>query len=246
LWNNSDQSVALSTKIEISKGWLLLCGFLMAAGMFTTRAQRVIRAAVNTGSQYDHVSLYAPEWCRYLARKLLRLRRKEPSLAPPPTVTPRGKKLHYDALRAGVIMAVSASVIALASGLGLPVSTTYVAFAAILGTGFSDRVMSRGDADLKFGRAIWVVTGWFLAAVIAMLAGAVTVNIISWLGTWGLLLALTINLSTLLVSRKYSDEQEERVHGKGRVSLDDETDGEPVTSEPEQAPGVNGDENDHH
>ena len=39
--------------------------------------------------------------------------------------------------------------IAFASGKGIPVSTTYVAFAAVIGTGMADRVFVRGDADLK-------------------------------------------------------------------------------------------------
>ena len=68
-----------------------------------------------------------------------------------PASSETGKKIHYDTLRASVITGVSASVIAFASGRGLPVSTTYVAFAAVLGTGLSDRVFSRGDADLKIG-----------------------------------------------------------------------------------------------
>ena len=52
------------------------------------------------------------------------------------------EKIHFDTLRASVINGVSASVIAFASGQGLPLSTTYVAFAAVLGTGLSDRVFA--------------------------------------------------------------------------------------------------------
>ena len=64
------------------------------------------------------------------------------------------EKIHFDTLRASVINGVSASVIVFASGQGLPLSTTYVAFAAVLGTGLSDRVFARGHAEKKLGRAI--------------------------------------------------------------------------------------------
>lgn len=127
-------------------------------------------------------------------------------------MTPRGKKVHYDALRAAVISSVSAGVIALASSRGLPVSTTYVAFAAVLATGLADRVLSRGDADLKIGRAIWVVVSWFISAVIAVAATAGVARMIYHLGIVGLLIALALNLSIRFYAQKKADEQEARVH----------------------------------
>ena len=45
---------------------------LTVSGMFTTYAQRVTRAEVNTGSQFDHLALYAPKWCTMSARLPLR------------------------------------------------------------------------------------------------------------------------------------------------------------------------------
>jgi phosphate/sulfate permease len=127
-------------------------------------------------------------------------------------VSPQGKKVHYDALRAAVISSVSAGVIALASSRGLPVSTTYVAFAAVIATGLADRVLARGDADLKIGRAIWVVVSWFLAAAIAMVATAGVARLIYHLGLVGLVIALAINLTVRFYSQKKADEQENRIH----------------------------------
>lgn len=212
LWQHSDQSVASATQIQIPMWVLTICGALMVAGMMTENAQRVTRAQVNVGSQYDKVALYAPEWCRAIARWILGRFPHRPELAPPPTVTPRGKKVHYDALRAAVISSVSAGVIALASSRGLPVSTTYVAFAAVLATGLADRVLSRGDADLKIGRAIWVVVSWFISAVIAVAATAGVARMIYHLGIVGLLIALALNLSIRFYAQKKADEQEARVH----------------------------------
>ncbi|HOP77329.1 MAG TPA: inorganic phosphate transporter [Thermogutta sp.] len=212
LWRHAEQTVAQATQITIPTWVLFICGCLLVAGMMTENAQRVTRAQVNVGSQFDRVALYAPEWCRAMARALLRFFPHRPELAPPPMVSPQGKKVHYDALRAAVISSVSAGVIALASSRGLPVSTTYVAFAAVIATGLADRVLARGDADLKIGRAIWVVVSWFLAAIIAVVATAGVARLIYHLGFVGLLSALAINLSVRFYSQKVADEQERRIH----------------------------------
>jgi phosphate/sulfate permease len=212
LWQHRTESVATATKIPIPIWVLFGTGALMVAGMFTENAQRVTRAQVNTGSQFDRVALYAPEWCRRLARWLLRVFPPRKELAPPPTVTAAGKKLHYDALRAAVITSVSAGIIALASSHGLPVSTTYVSFAAVLATGMADRVLQRGDADLKVGRAIWVVFSWFASAGIAVAATAAVARLIYHGELIGLGAALAANLTVRALAQRAADRQEERVH----------------------------------
>jgi len=198
----------IATKIPIPIWMLFGCGVLMASGMFTTYAQRVTRAEVNTGSQFDEVALYAPEWCKKIARLFLEFRGEREVLAPESTLTEAGKKVHYDTLRASVITGISASVIAFASGQGLPVSTTYVAFAAVLGTGLSDRVFSRGNADTKLGRAIWVITCWFLAPIIAILATGCVAQIVYHLSTVGLVVCLVLNLGLRRFFRHRADTHE--------------------------------------
>lgn len=214
IYQHPEESVGGATKIEIHHIWLFACGCLMVAGMTTKNAQRVTRAEVNTGSQFDQVALWAPEWCRSLARLAVRSQPEGLSLAPDPSTTETGKRIHYDTLRASVIMAVSASVIAFASSRGYPISTTYVAFAAVIATGWGDRVFDRGDADLKLGRAIWVVTSWFLAGFIAMgAAGVVAWVLYKW--TWfGFALALATNLSLRYYFRKRADRHEAVYHPK--------------------------------
>ncbi len=203
----------IASKVPIPKWALFACGALMASGMLTRYAQRVTRAEVNTGSQFDQVALYAPRWCIGLARILLGILPARKSLAPTQRMTETGKKVHYDALRASVITGVSASVIAFASGRGLPVSTTYVAFAAVLGTGMSDRVFARGDADLKIGRAIWVITCWFLAPVLAIIGTGLVAQLVYQLTTVGLALCIFLNIAARFGLKKRADAHEQKYHG---------------------------------
>lgn len=217
LWQHGegfDSAANLATKIPIGAWALVGCGVLMASGMFTTYAQRVTRAEVNTASQFDQVALYAPRWCKVLARWILPNTWQQTGsvLAPPPTKTTDQKKIHYDTLRASVITGVGASVIAFASGRGLPVSTTYVAFAAVIGTGLSDRVFARGDSDTKIGRAIWVVSCWFIAPFVAMIATGLVAVAVYNLRTSGLVVCLLANLGLRFLFQRYADRHEKAYH----------------------------------
>ena len=214
LWKNAALGTAEATRMSIPVWLLALCGALLVAGMGTRSAQRVTRAAVNTGSQFDHIALYAPGWCKALARLLLRLRPAGPDLAPPPQLSAQGKRVHFDPLRAAVIMSVSASVIAFASSNGFPVSTTYVVFAAVVATGMGDRTMARGDADLKIGRALWVVFSWFFGGLLALAAAAAVAGALLETGTLGLALGLAGNLALRAYVRRRSDRHEQRYHPK--------------------------------
>lgn len=205
------QDVKIGTEVPIQWWMLLICGLLLFAGMTTKNAQRVTKAAISTGSMGDHVALWAPRWCVTLATRLLRFRGDAPALAPRAAITSAGKTVHYDSLRACVIMSVSASVIATASSLALPVSTTYVAFAAVIATGMADRIFQRGDAELKLGRAIWVVLSWFLSALIAAGATACVAWLLLHLEVIGIVLCLTVNLVVRAYVKRRGDAQAKRV-----------------------------------
>ena len=207
-------------KISVPIWSLSACGVLMFCGMLTRRAQRVTRAEMNTASQQNKVKLYAPAWCCKLADFLIARKNQEEQQkdATPSDLTPTelrnqsGKKLHYDSLRASVILSVGACIIAFASGLGLPISTTYVAFASVIATGWGDRVFERGSSRLKIGRAIWVVTGWFLGAVIAFTVCAGVAFLIYRLSYFGVCLGLGVNLATRHYYSKRGQEHEVMYH----------------------------------
>ncbi len=220
LWQHQGETTAMASKVPIPMWALFGCGLLMVLGMMSRDAQRVTRAAVNTGSQYDHIALYAPKWCRALARIILRQNGEVKALAPEPRRDEHQKRVHFDALRASVIMAVSASVIAFASGNGFPVSTTYVTFAAVVSTGVADRVMTRGDSDRKIGRAIWVVFSWFAGALLAMFASMLVAAALVKLSLFGLALVVLANLGLRHFVKRRSAQHEERNHIEATKAAD--------------------------
>ena len=212
-----------SMKMSVPLWALAGCGFLMFCGMLTKRAHRVTQAEVHTASQRHQVTLYAPAWCRAAARAILKLGNNtvgqhRDDIAPKDEPEGGQDGLHYDALRASVILAVSACVIAVASSMGLPVSTTYVAFAAVVASGWGDRVYSRGHSDLKIGRTIWVVFGWFASAAVAFIATAGASSIVDGLKIPGLTLLLLTLVGIKLYSKSASDRHEVRHHASPRAS----------------------------
>jgi len=200
----------LSSQVDVAWWMLLGCGILLFLGMSTKTARRVTEAGVRAGSQGGKVRLYAPKWCLSFASYLVSKDASSNHTSSEQGTTESG--FHFDALRAAVITSVTGSVIAVASGLGLPVSTTYVSFAAVISTGWADRIFHTGDAVVKMGRTIWVVFCWFFSAFIAALATALMLQIIA-LGWWGILLALGINLAIRQLMQRRSDLHEQRVNG---------------------------------
>ncbi|MFQ5491984.1 MAG: inorganic phosphate transporter [Phycisphaerae bacterium] len=206
-----DDGVQAVTRVDVPRWQLFICGVLLVGGMMTRNALRVTKAQIRAGSQADHVALWAPQWCITLAEKLLSLRGRSESLAPRSVDLPTGERMHYDVLRASTITCVSACVIATASSLKLPVSTTYVTFAAILATGFADRIFQRGDSSLKLGRIIWVISSWFISAGIAAVAAGLICRLVYHFSIVGMTVALIINFTVRRIITRRADEQERRV-----------------------------------
>ena len=221
IWMIWQKGLHSGSQVSIPIWALFTCGFLMFLGMRTRRAQRVTRSEVNTASQQASVRLYAPRWCIGLARIFVTRDHEGAQLpvpAPEPDRDNRGKKFHYDTLRASVILAVSSCVIAFASGLGMPVSTTYVSFAAVIATGWGDRVFSRGPAELKLGRAIWVVTCWFLGMFLAAACGFAVAGALSRIGLFGFAIFLPMNLALRHYFAKKADQHDDLYHTKKHVA----------------------------
>ena len=143
-----------------------------------------------------------------MARWIVPKTGQDHALAPQPVSNDNEKLQHYDALRAAVITSVTGSVNAFASGMGLPVSTTYVAFAAMISTGWADKIFARGDAALKMGRTIWVVFCWFFSAILAAVMAGVISKLIGFLGLFGILIGLGFNLVSRLAIRQRANKHE--------------------------------------
>lgn len=119
----------------------------------------------------------------------------------------------FDMVRASVNLSVASSLIAFATSLKLPLSTTYVTFMVAMGTSLSDRAWGRESAVYRISGVLTVVGGWFLTAFIAFIFAAIVVTFIYFTGWVGLIvsfaLAVFLFLRSYFLHRKKFKEQQE-------------------------------------
>ena len=89
--------------------------------------------------------------------------------------------------------------------------------AAVVSTGWADRIFDRGDAHLKLGRTIWVVFCWFFSAFIAALATGLSATIIYHLGALGIVIGIIVNLTTRSIMKRRADAQEQKMQDEANL-----------------------------
>jgi Na+/phosphate symporter len=98
----------------------------------------------------------------------------------------------FDALRASVNLVVASILIALATSLKLPLSTTYVTFMVAMGTSLADQAWGRESAVYRITGVLSVIGGWFFTAFSAFTVAFVMANIMMFGGNWSILVLVII------------------------------------------------------
>ena len=113
-------------------------------------SRTIVRAALNINAGVERV---IPRRLRTAIAKRFEYEDIEHSGAP------------YDMIRATVNLTTSALLIALATSLKLPLSTTYVSFMVAMGSSLADRAWGRESAVYRISGVMTVVAGWFVTAL---------------------------------------------------------------------------------
>lgn len=85
----------------------------------------------------------------------------------------------FDLIRASVNLMVAGILIAIATTMKLPLSTTYVTFMVAMGTSFADKAWGRESAVYRVAGVLNVIGGWFGTALGAFIASGIVVLLIS-------------------------------------------------------------------
>ena len=120
---------------------------------------------------------------------------------------------HYDLIRATVNLIVSSLLIAFGTGLGLPLSTTYVTFMVAMGTSLADRAWGRETAVYRISGVVTVVMGWFITGLGAFVIAFAIAMGLMYGGTVAILVISALALFLLVRSNLKAKKK----------SLDDET-----------------------
>jgi len=123
----------------------------------------------------------------------------------------------FDMIRASVNLMVAGVLIAIATSMKLPLSTTYVTFMVAMGTSLADRAWGRESAVYRVAGVLNVIGGWFGTAIGAFIASGIVVFLINWnpMVMTPILLLLTV----VLLYRNYMSHKNKASKGLEEDSL---------------------------
>ena len=171
----------LSTKVLTPASWLLLAGLIMIITLWYSRkAKSVTETEINLARQHEGHERFKPH---FIAHGIVRIgtffANTVSAIIPwrmKKTITERfdQSKLKntidppaFDLIRASVNLTVASMLIAIATSMKLPLSTTYVSFMVAMGTSLADKAWGNGSAVYRVSGVLNVIGGWFMTALIA-------------------------------------------------------------------------------
>lgn len=190
---------------------LLAAGLVMVITLFTSKkARRVIKTEVDLGRQSEGEERFGSSFfARSLVRGSLSLSKSVSKFVPAVIKNYLDKQFEqpdrdmaavkkgapaFDLLRASVNLVIASILIASATSLKLPLSTTYVTFMVAMGSSLSDRAWDRDSAVYRITGVLSVIGGWFFTAFSAFTVAFLVAIALSYGGLWVLfgMLALVI------------------------------------------------------
>lgn len=172
--------------------YLLTAGSIMVLTLwFSKKAMHVVRTTINLSSsdRGDSEQFGSSLLGRLVVRHTIALNGFVQSVLPedmkkvlearfePLPVKKNEVQLPFDAVRASINLVVSSILIASATALTLPLSTTYVTFMVAMGSSFADGAWDRESAVYRVSGVLTVIGGWFMTALAAFTTCGLMVTI---------------------------------------------------------------------
>ena len=212
---------------------LLLSGLIMVITLFVSKSARhVIETSVNLSSSAsgDKEMFGATPPGRMVVRGSMIVGKVLHAVIPQPVWNFLDKRfeprklaqgeepLPFDYIRASLNLIVSAILIASATSLKLPLSTTYVTFMVAMGSSFADRAWDRETAVYRVSGVITVISGWFVTAFSAFIAAAVVGIAVLKGGTLVSVLLMVIATAIIVKTNFMPDKKAEAAKEKLRLA----------------------------
>ncbi|MDO5656642.1 MAG: inorganic phosphate transporter [Flavobacteriaceae bacterium] len=192
----------LAGKVATPYFMLMLAGVIMTVTLWLSKkARTVTETEVKLAAQSEIDERFKPN---FLARAIVNgsaklnkgivktipgglLEKLNQRFAPVDITDQGGASAHFDLVRASVNLVTASILIAVATDLKLPLSTTYVSFMVAMGTSLADRAWGRESAVYRIAGVMNVVGGWFATAIIASTVAALFAVIMYFGGIYGIL-----------------------------------------------------------
>ncbi len=226
--------VELSGKVPTPVSFLLIAGVIMVLTLFfSKKAKTVIKTSVDLSRQAEGDERFKPLGVsKVLVRSSINMSKGIRKIIPEALIRTVEKQFEpyreeetthskvskadvpaFDLVRASVNLVVSSVLIAFATSLRLPLSTTYVTFMVAMGASLSDRAWDRESAVYRISGVFSVIGGWFLTALTAFSIAFVFVTIFAYLGIPSIaviaLLVFYLMYRTAISHKKHTAEHQE-------------------------------------
>lgn len=201
---------ALSEPVKTPTYFLMLAGFIMVATLFfSKKARSVSQTEIGLARQDAGTERFASSrisrtvvrgslgasklFNRIVPLKVIKFvdKRFDPRIFNKKTKN-KNDSTSFDQLRASVNMFVASILIATATSLKLPLSTTYVTFMVAMGTSLADGAWGRESAVFRITGVTTVIGGWFFTALIAFTVSSIVALFLNWGGLIAIITAMAL------------------------------------------------------
>lgn len=215
----------LTEPVQSSHIYLFGAGVVMALTLWVSaKARSVTRTEVTLARQGEGAERFRPgPVSRGLVRMFLFAGETIRALTPPPWQTEVNRRFShddeservsdapaFDLVRASVNLAVASILIAIATSMKLPLSTTFVSFMVAMGTSLADRAWGRDSAAYRVAGVLSVLSGWFATAAVAFLLAAFFAVLLSVFGAVALGALMLLVAAALYHSFRFHGERTRR------------------------------------
>ncbi|MGD9365638.1 MAG: inorganic phosphate transporter [Desulfobacteraceae bacterium] len=208
---------ALQKKIHTNTFFLLAAGAIMVATLWLSRkARTVTKTEVNLGRQEEGLERFdSSQLSRIIVRMVTRLVDAAGRVCPQPLrlwtrrrfntadVQPvpgyDGTVPEFDLLRASVNLMMASALVAWATSMKLPLSTTYVTFMVAMGTSLADQAWGLESAVYRVTGVLTVIGGWFFTAFSAFTVALTFAFVLMYLNKWAAILLLLAVVALVIV-----------------------------------------------
>jgi hypothetical protein len=178
------QGYLATNDVIVPNYMLLISGIIMALTLWlSAKAKKVTETEVNLGSQNEGDEKFKPnDVSRSIVKTSLRIRNFFSLIIPDALAakynlgfekskmlksTEVADKPAFDLVRASANLVIASILIAWATSMKLPLSTTYVSFMVAMGTSLADKAWDSESAVYRVAGVLSVIGGWLITAIIA-------------------------------------------------------------------------------
>ncbi len=224
---------SLSKKVETPPLYLLIAGLIMVVTLiFSKKARGVTKTQLDLARQDEGQERFGSSLLsRSLVRSAIFFFGTVKVIIPDKIFSKiesrfsqvgvsKSEEQTFDLVRASVNLTVASILIAFATSLKLPLSTTYVTFMVAMGTSLADGAWGRESAVYRITGVISIIGGWFLTAITAFTVAFIFANIINAGGNIAIIallaFAVFIIIKTKKIHKKRQENEQEKVLENGK------------------------------